>query len=167
MAGEVPVTGPQARRRDEEPCLPFSHGASLGCSWAAEASEDQARSPLSYAGRMSARLLVCPGCSRHIRLTEERCPFCGAPCPDSFASVPAPEAPPRGLSRARLLRFGALAVAGVGGSVATIVGCSSSGMPPYGIPPDCNVCGDASGAPPDSALDSKADAAASDAGDGG
>jgi len=100
---------------------------------------------------MSARLLACPACSRHIRLTEERCPFCGAPCAASFASSPLPVPPPRGHTRAGLFRFGALAVAGVGGSaaLATMVGCSNTTVP-YGVPPDCNVC--------DSGMDSKADA---------
>ena len=78
----------------------------------------QSRSPRarywSYARRMSARLLACPSCSRHIRLTEERCPFCGVACPDSFASSPSPVPPPRGLSRAGLSRYSALRIIGSG-----------------------------------------------------
>jgi hypothetical protein len=61
---------------------------------------------------MPARLLACPSCARHIRVDEERCPFCSVTCPESFATSPAPVAPPRGLTRAGLVRFGAFATVG-------------------------------------------------------
>jgi hypothetical protein len=85
---------------------------------------------------MPIYLVACPSCSRHIRLTEARCPFCGVTCPESLASSPAPVPPPRGLSRAGLLRFNVLAAAGmVGGSAAyaTVLtsgcgGIASTGM---------------------------------------
>jgi hypothetical protein len=61
---------------------------------------------------MAARLLACPSCARHIRVDETRCPFCDAACPEFRAATPAPAPPPRGLSRAGLVRFGAFATVG-------------------------------------------------------
>jgi hypothetical protein len=76
---------------------------------------------------MPARLLACPACARHIRVTEAHCPFCGATCPESLASTPPLAPPPRGLSRAGLFRFNALAAAGVvGGGAALATGLTAS-----------------------------------------
>jgi hypothetical protein len=79
---------------------------------------------------MLARLFACPSCARHVRVTEDRCPFCGGRLPDSFPAGPEPwRAPPaRGLGRAGLIRFGAMAAAGMiggGGALATAltIGC--------------------------------------------
>jgi len=94
---------------------------------------------------MTARLLACPSCARHIRLTEERCPFCGTACLESSdATMP----PPRGLSREELYNHARTAarVAGVvGGGVAIAIALSACdhssqgviyGGPPSGLSTD-------------------------------
>lgn len=56
-------------------------------------------------------LACCPACSRHVLTTEVTCPFCKVALPDQERS--ALPAPPRGLSRAAAIAFGAtLAVTG-------------------------------------------------------
>jgi hypothetical protein len=83
-------------------------------------------------------------------------------CPESLAAAnPEPAAPPRGLTRAGLVRFGALAVIGaVGGGVALggVLNCSNSTNPavPYGLPPDC---GPSTYACPDAESEAAEDAA--------
>ncbi len=105
---------------------------------------------------MLARLLACPSCARHFRVDDERCPFCGAARPESFDTAPAPEPPPRGLSRAALA---AVRVAGVVGSGAAIAialsGCHRSSdaglnqMTLYGgPPPEASGAGDLDAATP-------------------
>lgn len=70
------------------------------------------------------RFLPCTDCRRHVSVTDDRCPFCGADAP-----VPVPSLP-RGstahLSRAALVLFGAVLAAG----------CDDEpiGMPEYGAP---------------------------------
>jgi hypothetical protein len=76
---------------------------------------------------MTARLLACPSCARHIRASERECPFCGVSCPDSFASAPGPVRPPRGLSRAEAFRFNALVAAGVAGGGLALASAPSCG----------------------------------------
>ena len=58
---------------------------------------------------MSVSFSPCPACSRHVRVSEDRCPFCAA----SIAGLPvAPRARPRaGLGRAALFAFGIAALA--------------------------------------------------------
>lgn len=65
-------------------------------------------------------LMVCVGCSRHIRRDEARCPFCAAPVPaDAALHTSAPG--PRGLSRAKLYALqGAVAT-----SLVTAAACGS------------------------------------------
>lgn len=119
---------------------------------------------------MSARLLACHACARHIRVDEPRCPFCGEARPDGLASTSKAMAPPLGLTRAGLIRFGAMAAAGfVGGSVALAgaMSCSNSSTNyavPYGAAPDCGPttfpCPEAS---PDSESDATGDDGGSDA----
>jgi hypothetical protein len=100
---------------------------------------------------MPARLLACPSCARHVRVDEARCPFCGVACTESFASNPAPVAPPLGLSRAELFRFNPRAAPSLvaGAAIAMAIGCSNgageghiSVTPAYGnftLPePDCS-----------------------------
>jgi hypothetical protein len=47
-------------------------------------------------------LRPCPGCSRHARVSEAACPFCGAALDSSFRAAPAPVRPAARLSRAAL-----------------------------------------------------------------
>ncbi len=54
-----------------------------------------------------ARLLACPGCARHVRVTEPACVFCGRELPASFAEKPLLAPPPR------MGRAGIAAYAGV------------------------------------------------------
>ena len=81
-------------------------------------------------------LRACPGCSRHIRVAEESCPFCGILLGAPFRASPAPIPPSRRLSRAALVAFGA------GATVLTpalAVDCSSEDVgstnAPYGQGP--------------------------------
>lgn len=58
-------------------------------------------------------LQTCPSCSRHIKVDEAACPFCGAPTPEGFASTarrPVPFSAP--LSRAAILFLGAASACG-------------------------------------------------------
>jgi hypothetical protein len=54
----------------------------------------------------TAHLRPCPGCSRHVRVSEGACPFCAASLDASFKATPAPMGPSRRLSRAALFAFG-------------------------------------------------------------
>jgi hypothetical protein len=91
---------------------------------------------------MLARLLACPSCARHIRVDEERCPFCGATCPDTFASTPALPPSPAGLNRAELRDHARTAVrvtaaVGSGMAMALALSCCEATYPAvlYGGPP--------------------------------
>jgi hypothetical protein len=55
---------------------------------------------------MTAHLRPCPGCSRHVRVSEGACPFCGLLLEPAFRAAPAPIGPSRRLSRAALFAFG-------------------------------------------------------------
>jgi hypothetical protein len=60
-------------------------------------------------------LILCPGCQRHVRSDENRCPFCG--------TIPAPLEPQEsvsttGMSRAQVFALGAALATGIAGSVA-------------------------------------------------
>jgi hypothetical protein len=138
---------------------------------------------------MTARLLACPSCTRHIRVDEEHCPFCRVALPGDFGDGPVPVSPPRGLTRAGLFRFNALAAAGTvggGAALATMLSCcTTTFIQPYGTPPDSgppifdaasdvadggkdDVANDAGGAQLDATPDAPPDVSAtSDAGDGG
>ena len=52
-----------------------------------------------------SHLVPCPGCQRHVRVSEAACPFCSAPL--DLASTPAPVLPTRRLGRSALFAFGA------------------------------------------------------------
>jgi len=76
---------------------------------------------------MHARLLACPSCARHIRVDEERCPFCRVALPDDFGAGPAPVPPARHMSREGLYRYGRsgaalVATAALATSAATTLG---------------------------------------------
>ena len=124
--------------------------------------------PLSHTPRMPARLLACPACTRHIRVDEERCPFCGVTCPGAFASSRTPEPPPRGLSRAELsgyARTAARVAATVGSGAAIAIALSCCDHPRS----DDNEVAVYGGPPPGPSHMPIAapDAAPRDAGDGG
>ena len=71
------------------------------------------------------RLLACPACARHVRITEAACPFCGGVLESARLSFTARAAPTERLSRAALVAFGVgtLAVAtGCGGVVSGTTG---------------------------------------------
>jgi hypothetical protein len=53
------------------------------------------------------RLLACPACGRHVRVSESACPFCKSPLPPDFAEATLPRGPGARMSRAALLAFGA------------------------------------------------------------
>jgi hypothetical protein len=70
-----------------------------------------------------ARLLACPGCARHVRVSEPSCVFCGVALPKSFGEAPALPPPPR-LSRSGLYTYRARALAA---STVAIVTASCGG----------------------------------------
>lgn len=87
-----------------------------------------------------AHLSACPSCTRHVRVSEEVCPFCGAPLSDAFRAEEAPK-PPRGrLTRAALYAFGAGSI-----TFATACGGSTNNEPEDASPPILDA---AYGAPP-------------------
>ena len=91
-----------------------------------------------------ARLLACPSCLRHVRVTENACPFCAAAIPVSFRDLPLPRPPARRLSRAALYAFGATtiglatacsgSVTNIGGDAAPDGSGEEAGQPLYGAP---------------------------------
>jgi hypothetical protein len=98
---------------------------------------------------MSARLVPCPYCSRHVHAEEASCPFCSAALAGLLGAIgraPAPLPPPAGMSRAGIFLHGtrgakALAGAVVGTSLLA-VGCSNgdSLVAAYGIACDVDAC---------------------------
>jgi hypothetical protein len=54
----------------------------------------------------NARLVACPSCARHVRLSESSCPFCAEPLSAALRATPAPRAPKTRLSRNGLYVFG-------------------------------------------------------------
>jgi hypothetical protein len=92
---------------------------------------------------MQVHLRPCPACSRHARVSETACPFCGAAFSDAFRGTARPEGPTTRLTRAALFAFGAAGTvgggaAGVAALSTTTTACSSSSEPGYGgvAPPD-------------------------------
>lgn len=59
---------------------------------------------------MSERLLPCPSCNRHIRVSEAQCPFCAGAVPVGFGGGAQRARPAPRLSRAALFTLGSLAV---------------------------------------------------------
>src|ERR1700678_3240012 len=105
---------------------------------------------------MTSMLRACPACSRHVRVSEAACPFCGGVLDDAFRRVPSARAPTMRLSRAALFAVGATGfVAGVAS------GGSSAGSAYGGCPVDeCIITSEAS---VEAAADGVPDGAASDA----
>jgi hypothetical protein len=104
----------------------------------------------AHTAPVPARLAACSSCARHIRVDEERCPFCGVTCPDAFASSRTPEPPPRGLSRAELsgyARTAARVAATVGSGAAIAIALSCCDHPRS----DDNEVAVYGGPPPDAA----------------
>jgi hypothetical protein len=65
---------------------------------------------------MRAHLAPCPSCARHVRVSEQACPFCGAELPAALRATPPPNMPAARLKRAAVyaLGAGALAINGCG-----------------------------------------------------
>ncbi len=86
---------------------------------------------------MTAPLVPCDGCARHLRADAARCPFCdGVRAPQELAYVPVPR-----MSRAAYFALGAALTVG---PVAALVGSAdeaeaqqhhSPPRPVYGVPP--------------------------------
>jgi hypothetical protein len=72
-----------------------------------------------------SHLRACPACARHVRVSEESCPFCGGGLDPAFRASPAPRSPGVRLTRAALFAFGT-------GTLAVAPGCSSSPSPSTG-----------------------------------
>jgi hypothetical protein len=111
----------------------------------------------------ASHLRPCPGCSRHVRVSEGVCPFCGASLDATFQASPAPVGPSRRLSRAALFAFGTGAAVltpvvaiDCGGEIApqplyggafpedagqNVDAGQTMGSPPYGISPPPNDAG--------------------------
>ena len=74
-----------------------------------------------------AHLAACPACSRHVRVTETACPFCGGALADSFRAQTAPVPLTVRLSRAALLALGTGTL-----SLAAACGGATSSVPSDG-----------------------------------
>ena len=72
-----------------------------------------------------SQLVPCPACSRHVRVTEPTCPFCGDGL--ALAGTPAPGLPKSRLGRAATFAFGATLV-----GVTTLVACGGDDTTPGG-----------------------------------
>ena len=82
-----------------------------------------------------AHLRPCPGCSRHVRVSEGACPFCAASLDASFRAAPAPVPPSRRLSRAALFAFGTGTLVLAPAAIVTVaLGTDCSGSSAYGAP---------------------------------
>src|SRR5688572_5172457 len=91
---------------------------------------------------MVEHLEPCPGCGRHVRVSERECPFCGGAL--DLSGAPEPLLPTARLSRGQIASFRTLVGAGlVGASAAGLSsGCDWAEVRPmYGavcVPPDCS-----------------------------
>ena len=72
---------------------------------------------------MKARLLACPGCARHVRVSEPSCLFCGLVLPESFRNEAVVPRPPR-MTRGGRFTYRARAIAA---STAALVTASCGG----------------------------------------
>jgi hypothetical protein len=139
-----------------------------------------------------SKLLVCPSCERHVRVTDAACPFCGLALPIELRASLALRSPTKRLGRAALyaLGMGTLSLAAACGGTVETLGDGGSGdggtsaeagdggteacfCPPYGLPAyggspidaqqDGITIGPAYGAPVDAAFPDAGDDDASDA----
>ena len=119
---------------------------------------------------MAPHLRPCPRCSRHVRVSEGACPFCGVSLDPSFGATPVPLGSAMRLSRAALFALG------TGAAIVTpvfAIDCSATpsyggspvqSIPPYGQVP---VPEDGGEGPQDSARAAPdVDVGSVDAGDG-
>lgn len=96
-----------------------------------------------------ARLHPCPSCARHVRETDDRCPFCAA------VAVPPPATPRstrktvRGVTRAALL-FGSVSIGATACGAATEPHVPDSGTEP--VPPAADASATTSDAGDDIAV---------------
>ncbi len=81
-----------------------------------------------------ARLVPCTSCARHVRATEEACPFCGVPMHVELECSSTPVLTRAGLSRAALFALGA-------GAAVNLAGCIMNAA--YGGPPPSDAGVDA------------------------
>ncbi len=94
------------------------------------------RGALCHTREMTAPLVPCEACARHLRADEARCPFCGAAhAPQDLAYAPIPR-----MSRAALAALGAMltvvpVAALVGMEEADAQSHTPSIRPLYGVPP--------------------------------
>ena len=70
------------------------------------------------------QLTACPGCQRHVRISEPACPFCGHRPESGFIAPPAIAMPPRA---SRSMRF-ALRAALLGSAAVTTACGASTGV---------------------------------------
>jgi hypothetical protein len=85
---------------------------------------------------MSASLIPCPECARHVRANESGCPFCGQALPSDLARAPLPLPPPSGLSRGSRFLYAKLGLKALAGAVAgaSMLACSDeTTIAAYGI----------------------------------
>jgi hypothetical protein len=94
-----------------------------------------------------AHLSTCPGCCRHIRVTEVDCPFCGGALDDSFHGRSAPVPLTVRLTRAARYALGT-------GTLSLAAACSASGLFPLGAGVDAGEAGTSGGG--DSGYDASA-----------
>jgi hypothetical protein len=131
--------------------------------------------PAMRNNRTMSQLLPCPGCRRHVRASEARCPFCGEIIMRMQGARAVPE-PQKRLTRAGVFLFAStLAVTGCGGKSdepGTTPGVdSATDGTTDGVTTDTGGPGPMYGAPTDTSfldspsVDSTSDA--SDASDGG
>lgn len=96
-----------------------------------------------------SQLLPCPSCARHVRQSEQGCPFCGA----SLALESVERAAPGRLGRAAMFAFGAAMATSVAACGGGSTPANDSGPAPlYGGPPDSSMMVD-TGTPVDSGSD--------------
>jgi hypothetical protein len=76
-------------------------------------------------------LIACPGCARHVRVSEAICPFCKGDIGEALRASTPRQAPAQRLSRAALYAFGVGSI-----TIATACGGDVSVVhPPYGTAP--------------------------------
>ena len=80
---------------------------------------------------MSAHLVACPSCARHVRVSEQACPFCRTSLPASFAAAPGPRTVGVRLKRAALYAIGGTLTVACGGGLAQPMPGPQDGAPGF------------------------------------